>query len=248
VSPQHLAALRHAALGHRVFPCHGKLPRTPHGFLDASADPAQVTTWWERWPDANIGLTTGSAARLVVLDVDGEAGRTALRGRTIPVTQVVETARGWHYYFAYPDRPVRSRVGVLEHVDVRADGGYVIAAGSVHESGAVYRYADGLGPRDVELAPCPSWLLGVAGASAPPRAPEEWAALIRDGVAAGARNATMASLAGHLFRRFVDGGVVLELLRAWNDARCRPPLDDDEVVRTVESVAGAELRRRQAAQ
>ena len=246
MSPQHIAALRHVALGHCVFPCQGKLPRTPRGFLNASREIGQVTAWWERWPDANIGLVTGSAAGLVVLDVDGEAGREALRGRAIPVTQVVETARGWHYYFAYPDRAVRSRVGVLEHVDIRADGGYVIAAGSFHESGARYRYTSGLGPSDVPLAACPDWLLQVAGGSRAPRSAEMWASLIRDGVAEGSRNASAASLAGHLFRHFVDGPVVVELMRAWNTASCRPPLDDDELLRTIDSVAGAELRRRRA--
>ena len=55
----------------------GKHPLTPHGLKDASSDPAQLTGWWRRWPQANIGLVTGELAD--VLDVDGRPGRMALR-------------------------------------------------------------------------------------------------------------------------------------------------------------------------
>jgi hypothetical protein len=55
----------------------------PHGLKDASSDPAQLTGWWRRWPQANIGLVTGELAE--VLDIDGPVGRAALR-RHVPAT------------------------------------------------------------------------------------------------------------------------------------------------------------------
>jgi hypothetical protein len=67
-----------------------------------------------------------------------------------------------------------------------------------------------------------------------------------EGVGQGARNNSIASLAGHLLRREVDPFVVLHLLLAWNATSCRPPLPEAEVARTVNSIAGRELRRRQA--
>jgi hypothetical protein len=69
------AALTYAGRGLHVFPCRGKLPRTEHGFQDASTDTDTVISWWQRWPDANIGIATGTASGLVVLDVDTQHGR-----------------------------------------------------------------------------------------------------------------------------------------------------------------------------
>jgi hypothetical protein len=74
------------------------------------------------------------------------------------------------------------------------------------------------------------------------RAP--WRELATNGVAEGARNTTIARFAGHLFRRYVDPLVVLELLLSWNATHCRPPLDQDEVFRTIDSIARKELKRR----
>jgi hypothetical protein len=59
---------------------------------------------------------------------------------------------------------------------------------------------------------------------------------VREGVEEGQRNASLASLSGHLLKRDVDPEVVLELLLAWNRVRCRPPLDDGEVAAVVESI------------
>jgi hypothetical protein len=75
----------------------------------------------------------------------------------------------------------------------------------------------------------------------------DWAAPVRDGVEQGQRNDAVARLAGYLFRRRPAPHVVLELVRAWNANRCRPPLTEDELLRTVDSIAGKEARRRRAA-
>ena len=63
-----------------------------------------------------------------------------------------------------------------------------------------------------------------------------WRRLVCDGVAAGERNNTIASLAGHLFRHGLDSAIVLELLLCWNRVRCRPPLVDAEVASVVTSI------------
>jgi hypothetical protein len=74
---------------------------------------------------------------------------------------------------------------------------------------------------------------------------EHWTALARDGVDLGSRNSTCAQLAGHLIARDVDPRVAYELLRAWDAERNRPAMGDDEVHRTVLSIAKAEIRKRQ---
>ena len=68
--------------------------------------------------------------------------------------------------------------------------------------------------------------------------------LVLTGVAAGQRNTSLVRLAGHLFRHRVDPYVCLGLLKSWNEANCHPPLTESELMRTIESIAGAELRRR----
>lgn len=66
------AALAYAAKGVPVFPCDPakKKPLTKHGFKEASTDPATIAEWWERWPNAMIGMPTGKASGVWVLDVD----------------------------------------------------------------------------------------------------------------------------------------------------------------------------------
>ena len=124
----------------------GKHPRVPNGFKHATKDEDQVRRWWERWPDANIGIRTGAVSGIFVLDIDGDTGDRSVaelqeRFALLPDTKIVLTARGCHLYFVHPGRPIKNRTGVVPHVDVRGDGGYVVAPPSDHHSGAIYRWA-----------------------------------------------------------------------------------------------------------
>ena len=71
-----------------------------------------------------------------------------------------------------------------------------------------------------------------------------WRSLVKEGVAEGRRNATIASFTGHLLWHEVDPDVVMELMLAWNQMRCRPPLDDEEVIRTVRSIERTHLQNK----
>ena len=73
---------------------------------------------------------------------------------------------------------------------------------------------------------------------------EHWRGIAANGADEGCRDDTATRLAGHLFRRYVDPLVVLELLLCWNAHRCRPPLPERDIERIVDSIAGRELRRR----
>src|SRR3954449_3862365 len=70
------AAIRYANLGIPVFPCvpRGKQPLTPNGFHDATSSARTVHHWWQRTPDANIGLPTGASTGILVVDIDVHAG------------------------------------------------------------------------------------------------------------------------------------------------------------------------------
>jgi hypothetical protein len=109
----------------------------PKGFQDATTDEATITHWWTDMPDANIGIATGAVSGLVVLDVDGEGGEASLAALErehgpLPETPTVLTGKGRHLYFSHPGVAVPSRVHVAPGLDVRGDGGYVVAPPSSH--------------------------------------------------------------------------------------------------------------------
>jgi hypothetical protein len=209
------------------------------------AAPAEIDDWFRRWPDANVAIVTGAVSGLAVIDIDpqhgGETGLAELEGlhdRLPPTVEAVTGGGGRHLYFLHPHGVVRNRVGLASGVDVRGDGGCVVAPPSTHPSGRRYAWRDGHAPDELPLAELPGWLRTlVRAASVRPGHPlAHWRELVRDGVREGQRNNTIASLAGHLLWHGVDHDVALELLLAWNRSRCRPPLPDDEVARVVASI------------
>jgi hypothetical protein len=248
-------ALALARRGLFVFPCkpRGKEPLTGNGCKDATTDLALIAQWWQQEPEANIGVATGAASHCFVLDIDGEDAEAELKKLeeqhgALPPTIEVITARGRHLYFEWPDMPVRNSAGkVGPGLDIRGEGGYVLAPLSVHPTGRAYAWSVDTANA---FAQAPAWLLTKAnggngtgnGAIATP--PSEWRDLVRDGVGTGARNASLAKLTGLLLRRRVDAVVVLELLRCVNAMRCRPPLPDNEVEQIVASICGREINRR----
>lgn len=167
------AALGYASRGWPVLPVRGKVPRTSHGVRDASADAGVIRSWWRTWPDAGVGIATGRASRLVVLDVDPRHGgddslrELAARIGGLPDTAVCLTGGGGtHHYYRHPggrDVPCRVALGGYAGLDLRGDGGYVVAPPTLHASGREYAWDTTAHPDDVPLAPCPEALLTLAG-------------------------------------------------------------------------------------
>ena len=147
------AALNYAERGWYVIPLHtvpdcvcscgkkecgrnaGKHPRTAHGLKDASRDPRQIYEWWEKWPDANVGIRTGVESGFFALDVDGENGQKSLREMEkkygpLPDTWTVRTGgSGLQLYFLYPaGQKLRNSQGkdrTGNGHSRRGEGGYV---------------------------------------------------------------------------------------------------------------------------
>ena len=170
------AALDYAARCWLVFPLKPgeKTPLTPHGFKDATRDPEQIRAWWTQHPEANVGIRTGSESRLVVLDidchdgVDGAASLATLQeefGPLPPTLEVKTPSGGRHLYFVHRDGEVKSRNGLRPGLDLKADGGYVVAPPSVlSDSPEPYARHNGH-----SSCPLPSWLLEQAkGRRSPP--------------------------------------------------------------------------------
>jgi len=208
------------------------------------ADAAMLARWFAHWPDANVGIVTGEISNLIVLDVDpkhgGDDSLAALEARFAPLPDTVEAQTGGggrHLYFTHPGGLVLNRAGLRQGIDLRGDGGYIVAPPSLHPSGRLYAWAPGRAPEQMALAALPRWLLFAGRGPQPRHSLADWRRLVREGVPEGERNTTIASLTGHLLWHGVDAEVALELMLAWNRLRCRPPLDDEEVARVVASIA-----------
>lgn len=175
------AALAYAARGWAVFPCHSpvrgcrcscgrggcaspaKHPRLPRGLTSASTEAAQIEGWWRRWPRANVAVYTGAASGVVVVDVDPRHGggesleALVAEHGALPGAGLVATGGGGqHLYLAHPGGRVPNDAGrrLGAGLDIRGDGGYVLAPPSRHASGACYEWLC-LSP---ELAAPPKWL------------------------------------------------------------------------------------------
>ena len=167
------AALAYAARSWAVFPCHtptdngcscrraygriGKHPRTKNGLKDASTDPALIRRWWTMWPQANVGIATGAGSGLVVLDEDtykgGDQSRLELEHAYSPLPETILSLTGGggvQYFFSHPGRHVKNGVESLgPGLDIRGDGGYIIAPPSLHASGRRYAWEVIHDPEDI---------------------------------------------------------------------------------------------------
>jgi hypothetical protein len=232
------AALEYAARGWPVFPCKpgGKRPLTERGHLDATTDPSKITAWWNRWPNANIGIPTGERTGLLVLDVDHPAGLDALEAErgALPSTRTHSTGSGgMHHLYRYPaGEEVRNSAGKLAAgLDVRGEGGYVIAPPS--STTRPYEVLD-----DLPLAEPPAGLLEALRRKPEPRSVDPGGRAGLSDVSSdvegppipdGQRDDTLFHIGCRLRGEGHDEPAILDALDRVNRARCTPPLPDEQV-------------------
>lgn len=213
----------------------------PQGVLNAESDQKTIQEWWALSPDANIGIATGDPSGIVVLDIDaksnGEASLLTLEERfeSLPDTWAVETGGGgFHFYFLMPSVDVRNTAGAVgPGIDVRGNGGYVVAPPSVHVSGMTYRWSTALHPTKVPLAQVPPWLLSRIG---PRLAGSSKSNVLPTKIKEGERNSWMASVAGSMRRKGFCADAIFAAIAIENRRRCTPPMDDQEVRRIANSI------------
>ncbi|MHB8587118.1 MAG: phage/plasmid primase, P4 family [Thermoplasmatota archaeon] len=226
------AALTYASRGWPVFLLkpRSKEPLTPHGFKDATTNETQIRAWWTAAREANVGIATGAPAGLVVLDVDAKSGGLeTLRTMEAQCGGLGETPLGLtpgggrHAYFRHPGTDVRSRTGIAPGLDIRADGGYVVAPPSVHPNGGTYAWHPNL-PLTTRLADIPAWLLERINGKASKSASRYAGAGL---IAEGTRHAAFMSRAGTLRRQGRDHDEILgELLAMRERAAGDFPLEE----------------------
>ena len=228
----------------------GKHPRLSKWQDLATTDKDTIIKWWRQWPQSNIGLQTGTKSRFFVLDVDGGQGSESLEQLTdnhgaLPdtVTQITGS-KGSHILFKY-HKGVGNKVGLLPGIDIRGEGGFIVVSPSVHVSGNQYQWELSSHPLETDIATAPKWLLDIVltPKKAQQKKPSSYWVDIMQGVGEGQRNQVATSLAGHLFRRYVDPGLVVEIMNQWNE-RNIPPLEADELATVINSIASIELARR----
>lgn len=151
----------------------------PRGVLDASSDRATITRWWTQYPACNVAIATGAVSRLLVIDLDdrpldGRNGSQSWR-RLATVHEPVDTIEaitgggGRHLYFGLPaDQSYgQSKDAIGLGVEVKSDGGYVVAPPSKHASGRSYDWEAFAHFEEQALAPLPPWLASLCRSRAP---------------------------------------------------------------------------------
>jgi len=248
-------ALEYAKHGWHVFPLHhlvngkcscgkspcgdaGKHPRIKNGLLGATTDPRTIKNWWNKWPEANIGVRTGAVSGIIVLDIDpkhrGDETLYELENQYGELPETVEAKTGGggrHIVLKHPGFNVKTGTGILgEGIDIRGDGGYIVAPPSKHASGNIYSWD--IASKSNGIAEMPPWLaemvketnLGV---------PEK----VEGDIPEGQRHNTLLSFAGSMRRRGMVEDSIYAALQVENQYRCRPPLDDREVKRIAYSMS-----------
>lgn len=258
------AALLYASLGWPVLPLHstrdkgrpctcnsrsctspGKHPvaaLVPHGLTDASTDPSVIRGWWARWPNANVGIATGHGG-LWVLDVDTRHGGLesldellSQHGKFPDTAECMTGGGGRHYFFRSDTAPANSAGKIGPGLDVRGVGGYVVAAPSVHASGAAYAWEASSDPGEgVAPALAPAWLVALAAPAPRAQGQAGAAAPAAEVYPEGGRNEGLFKLARSLRAKGLDEPEILAALREANSRRCVPPLPDADVCKLVAS-------------
>ena len=236
-------ALAYQKMGYSVVPVTPGEKAPPlvnwQRYQDAPADATQVREWWTQTPTANIAIVTGRISGITVIDFDGDKGRDSFRGSlegSLPKTRVHKTPRGAHLVFQYHE-DLKQTAAVLPGVDIRNDGGYIIAPPSVVK-GKPYEV---LRDRDTAvIGTLPPSLNGhhpVAtktgpsiGADAP-----KWVSTALSGVSLEHRNDTAARLIGYFHHKGLPSDIITATMELFAE-RCDPPMDVGELHRTIESV------------
>jgi len=260
VFPVHAIRAGACTCGKKQCDRQGKHPvgnLVPHGLKDASTDPDQLTRWWTRAPWANVGIPTGAVSGFFVLDVDaGHGGFESLDALVathgpLPPTVTARTGGGGiHLLFRHPGRPIPNKLALKNGLDVRADGGYIVAPPSVHASGGTYAWAAGAGPADLAPADAPAWLLDLilyVPPPAPTPAPKAAAPANLETRARAYLSAMAPAVSGQgghsatwdaavaMVRGFnLDPEAALAILVADYNPRCNPPWSERELRHKVQ--------------
>ena len=238
------AAVEYIKRGLAVFPLveRGKRPITQNGCKDATTDAAQVKAWWQQWPNANIGIATGKASSgitVIDLDIDEDKGIDGYHtlddwqrenGR-FPDTWMSITGRGGYHLYYKDTVERRNRAGIIDGVDVRGDGGYVVAPPSIHSNGNRYEWE--YSPEEYKLA-CADDTVKFFLETGTDKFKTSFS--MPDKVNAGERNQMLFRFACMMQAKGAADSTIYAAARAENETKCNPPIEDKEIQIIVNGV------------
>lgn len=236
------AALHYAEMGIAVFPLveKDKKPLTAHGFKDATTDPEKIEEWWTNHPNSNIGIATGDISGGIVaidMDVDKEKDKDGYHAflkwcdenfLVLPDSWLSITGRGGYHLIYKSLFPVPTRNGWLEDVDIRANGGYIVAPPSIHPNGTRYEWEQN--PEEYQLVTTDdidvefvmnSILADTKSNTEPLKVPDE--------IPEGHRDEIMFKLACKYQAMGMSDSEMEAALKVANQERCKPPLTDKDI-------------------
>lgn len=237
-------ALMYADAGISVFPLkpRSKAPATKNGFYAATVDKSRIKEWWGKHPDYNIGIATGlSFGGLVVIDLDnhgdtGENGYETLKkwqreNGELPDTWTSITGSGGYHLIYRDTAAYRCRNELYEGIDIKSEGGYIVAPPSIHpDTGRRYEWEQG--PGDCEIAQADSrvvdFLMGPM-----PQGGDGQTFSLQEAIPEGKRTDAMIKLIGSQTAKGLSNAAIKAAVRAENEARCVPPLTEQELEKTV---------------
>jgi len=243
------SALEYGRRGWRILPLGGDNGKK--ALIDkwpdrATSNEEKIRMLWKQFPKANIGIATGGDSGIFVVDIDGETGALSLldlelaHGK-LPETYRVDTARGYHLYYIQPPgiETKNQASGELGNgIDIRGDGGYVVAPPSVHLlTGKVYEVSDARIP-----VPAPDWLLE-AVLRVKKRRDQMGEHLVPAKIEKGSRDNSMARIAGQLRWLGLETEEMLRAMLEVNKQRFKPPLEESDVIRIAKSIGQKEPGR-----
>lgn len=189
-----------------------------------------LKNWFDNGSNLNIGIITGKISNIVVVDLDSTKAEKYAKINNFPKTPTARTGRGLHLYYKYEDgiRNFQKRDD-LPDIDLRGDGGYVVAPPSLHPSGKKYQWVENFDIDGTPIAQLPEIILA--------KTPEDKTPLreLYRGVRKGNRNDALARLIGSLVNDNLSLQDCMDFAISWNKDNT-PPLPQEEVVRTVESI------------
>ena len=236
--------------GMRLFPIRAKEKKPPliNKWQErATTNREQIDQWAREHAGCNWGIAAGRESGFFVVDVDGEEGSATLKewqrehGESWIQTLTVSTGKGCHLFYSYPEVAEigNSAKRAAPGIDVRGEGGYVVAPGSVHPSGSVYNIK-----WDLPVAEAEQWILDLILSRRPKGQSESSSSALVDvadssraEASKGSRNSTLTMLAGGMRRKAMAYESIAAALLKENQKRCKPPLGQDEVLSIARSVS-----------
>lgn len=239
-------AIKYSEMGLAVFPVRqNKTPYTPHGCKDAKTDLRAIKNWWKRYPDANIGIATGSiSGGIIVIDIDidedkGVYGDESLsewerEHGELPETWRAITGRGGYHYYYRSDKKIKNTTNLYPGIDIRGEGGYVIAPPSLHQNGNYYQWE--LDPEEIDIHFADQQVMAfINGSSKETSKEQKEKFVLPEKIKSGSRNDTLYRYGCSLQAKGYSDDEIFNKLEDAN-THCDIPLKDEELSTIYNSV------------